>query len=143
MKLEAGAGPPIEDPTEPQIAEALSSVGAESGGFVILSRDSQTYLQASGTPGEGFVLEYRAGGADEHYRSRETDVDLQTATRTFQSYAREETGWNDDVTWEDVDVDRTPEEGVGCLTAVVVAAAGSVLAATWTGGWLAGWLSLL
>jgi hypothetical protein len=138
MKLEAGAGPPIDDPTDEQIAEGLSSVGGERGGFVILSRDTQTYLQASGDPEEGFVLEYRDGDPEEHYRSRNTDVDLRTTTRVFQAYAREKSGWTDDLDWEEVDVERTPEEGVGCLTGLLLLAGGAALSAGWASGWWAG-----
>jgi len=121
MKLEAGAGPPIENPTDEQISEGLSAVDAEQGGFVILSRGTQTYLQAHGSPEEGFSLEYRDGSPDDHYRSRSSDTSLQTTIDVFQAYRRDDADWGEAVEWTEVDIDRAPEEGVGCLTALLMA----------------------
>lgn len=133
MKLEAGTGPPIDDPTAEDIADGLADLDDERGGFVVLSRDKQTYLQASGTPSEGFVLEYRDGDPDAHYRSRAADRSLSKTQQAFQAYAEGRENWDDGIEWESVDVKRTPSEGVGCLsgmTAFLLATA-TVAAVLW------------
>lgn len=129
MKLEAGTGPPIDDPTAQDIADGLAELDEERGGFVVLSRDPQTYLQASGTPSDGFVLEYRDGDPDAHFRSRAADLSLSKTQQAFQAYADGREGWDDGIDWESVEVKRTPSEGVGCLsglTAILFATAAAM-----------------
>jgi hypothetical protein len=133
MKLEAGTGPPIDDPTAQDIADGLADLDDERGGFVVLSRDKQTYLQASGTPSDGFVLEYRDGGPDAHFRSRAADRSLSKTQQAFQAYADGRESWDDGIEWESVEVKRTPSEGVGCLSGLTafVLATGTVAAVLW------------
>lgn len=129
MKLEAGAGPPIDDPSAQEIDDGLANLDDERGGFAVLSRDKQTYLQASGRPSKGFALEYRDGDPDAHYQSRTAEVSLSRTQQIFQAYAGEEDDWDAGVDWEEVDVQRTPGEGVGCLSGMTVLAISATTAA--------------
>ena len=65
MKLELETGPTVKDPDAAAISKSLACVQ----GFAILSNDKLTYIQASGSAKDGFLLEYQEGNTDQHYYS--------------------------------------------------------------------------
>lgn len=88
MKLTLGPGGGRENPGEAEIREAIRSLSGGHDSFVILSRDDQHYIQAAGGGSEGFILEYREGAWDRHFRCQDTALPGEAVTEAFISYAR-------------------------------------------------------
>ncbi len=88
MKLVLGPGAEFENPGDAEIREAIRSLPGGHDSFVILSRDEQHYIQAAGGGAEGFILEYREGGWDRHFRCRDTRLPVEVVTEAFLAYAR-------------------------------------------------------
>ena len=100
MDLETGTGGKIANPSASQIAEELAALPGGVDSFAILSRDELTYIQTTGGPSAGFLLEYQEGSLDQHYRSTEETLSLSTITNAFQLYAAEDPSWRPLVTWK-------------------------------------------
>lgn len=56
-----------EPVTDELISRSVSSLTGEGDSFAILAKAPEVYMQTSGGPSQGFVLEYRNGSEDEHY----------------------------------------------------------------------------
>lgn len=145
MRLEFENGMTIEDPDDALIAEALATLGSDAeppeGGtladdieqlagktneYAILARDEMTYIQASGDPDRGFILEYQEGSIEEHFCSIDKDLSLQQIVSAFQRFARGDDSYRNDFAWA------RDETGEGCAGATVfliigAAAAGAAL----------------
>lgn len=82
------------------IEESIRSMTGEGDSFVILSKDEMTYLQTSGGPTEGYILEYQEGTLEEHYSCVEPSLDTEQAVRIFQCYLSGDSRWRTDYKWE-------------------------------------------
>lgn len=94
MNLELENHASVKDPDAPAISKALSRVQ----GFAILSKDKMTYIQASGSAKDGFLLEYQEGNTEQHYQGP-GQLSLDQATRAFISYAQDDESWKTSVLW--------------------------------------------
>lgn len=94
MKLELETGPTVKNPDAAIISKSL----AAARGFVILSQNKLTYIQASGSTKDGFWLEYQDGDTDKHFRCPDR-LSLEQATRIFVSYVQTDDGWKASVPW--------------------------------------------
>src|SRR5262249_5675991 len=65
-----------------------------------VGRSELVYVQASGSVGAGFSVEYQEGSLDQHYRSRNGALPLAQTTEIFVRYARGDGGWRDGLDWE-------------------------------------------
>jgi hypothetical protein len=91
----------IAEPTPADILQALEDLDVRApANYVILERDPMTYIQASGDPDIGFILEYQAGSLDQHYQSVRGDLTLQTIFETFSSYLRGKGDWREFAAYE-------------------------------------------
>ncbi|MDJ0759635.1 MAG: hypothetical protein QNJ19_09550 [Woeseiaceae bacterium] len=94
-------GDTVEEPvTAELIARSIHSLTGEGDSFAILARDSQVYIQTSGGPKGGFILEYRDGSEAEHYASANTKLSADEVIRAMQRYLANDSRWKTDIDWE-------------------------------------------
>lgn len=104
MKLETDDAS-TELVTPGDIASAISGLVDVGEAFIVLSDGEHKYVQAAGTVGEAFIVEYRSGGPGDHYRGdRRASAD--ELTTMLVGYLRRETAWNSVLTWHRVLVDQ-------------------------------------
>ena len=146
MHLEFENGMTIEDPDDALITEALATLGdavepqegstladdieqlaGKTNEYAILARDEMSYIQASGHPDRGFILEYQEGSLEERFCSVDKDLSLQQIISAFQRFARDDDSYKSDFAWA------RDEVGGGCAGAVVflIIATGAAGAALW------------
>ena len=104
MKLTVGSADPIANPSAEQIRSALDALGDSSDSFAILAASELTYIQTSGTPADGFVLEYQTGSTEQHFRSESDSVPLDTVTEAFLLYAEADPSWREVASWQHEDL---------------------------------------
>lgn len=93
-------GEEIESPTGAEIESALRSLPGGQESFAILSRSEQVYVQTSGGRDEGFVLEYRDGSQERHFRCTDPRLPLETVVRAFRAYLEGGTEFRSELEWE-------------------------------------------
>jgi hypothetical protein len=99
MHLETGSGSSTASPSAAEIDAALAALSGDDD-FLILSYNEQTYLQAMGAPGPGFLVEYRDGSEDSHFQSVQSDVPLAVAQEIFRLYAEGDGAWRSRIEWK-------------------------------------------
>lgn|SRR5574341_20279 len=106
MRLETHAGF-VADPAEAgeveRVVAGLTQVGEA---FVVLSDETsaETYVQAAGTVGEDFIVEYRDGRAGEHYRG-DRRVSAGELAALLVAYLQRVPDWSGAIEWHRVRVD--------------------------------------
>ncbi len=106
MRIETHAGLFADPATIRDVAPAVASLTEVSEAFVIVSDtpDSETYVQAAGTLGEGLIVERRDGCAGEHYRG-DRRLSAGELVVMLVGYVRGAADWSHAVTWHRVRVD--------------------------------------
>ena len=99
MKLEFENGATFQDPSDGEIAAALSQLQS----YAILSHDELTYVQAAGTSEDGFVLEYQEGDTEEHFACPDRLL-LNQITTAFIAYAKGDASWRSAFRWEKLEI---------------------------------------
>lgn len=84
MILSMYDGREIQQPSQAELDSAIRSL--EANQFIILSKDSEQYMQSYLNEDGTWDLEYRKGSADEHYAA-DGSIDADTVVSAFQSYA--------------------------------------------------------
>jgi hypothetical protein len=84
------------------IAKVLASLDGGRNVLATLEQSELIYLQAEGSVGAGFMLEYQDGSLDQRFRTRGPTVPLAQVTEIFQTYARGGMSWRADLAWEHV-----------------------------------------
>lgn len=97
MRLETELAPPIDDASEADIRTAFADP-AVMGSFAILSEAPERYLQTA-PDGEQFVLEYREGDAQHHFRAAAT-LSKAEVEQAFLGYRSGDERWRTEVPWE-------------------------------------------
>ncbi|MCG8588673.1 MAG: hypothetical protein MJE66_05225 [Proteobacteria bacterium] len=100
MKLTLEPGGEIDSPSAAVVSHSLRSLPANAGAFAILARGEQRYIQTAGSPGEGFVLEYREGSERQHYRCHLDRLTLDQVERAFLSYLDGRDDYKTELPWE-------------------------------------------
>jgi len=100
MELKVEGNDPVRNPDETELRDALSDLDDEGQRFAILSVDEQTYIQTTGMPDSGYILEYRDGSPDEHFRTTREDLPMSRVEEVFLSYARGDEDWRTSLDWE-------------------------------------------
>lgn len=100
MKLNVNGNLISSNPDHHSVVKALNSLSTKKGGFAILSKDDNTYIQTSGTPGEGFELEYQDGSLDRHFRNSNRNLELSQVANTFTCYLESDDRWKLEYSWE-------------------------------------------
>ncbi len=91
----------IVAPTEEGIRTAILQLDARNGGdaFLILSSESQIYMQCCGDQYSEFELEYQEGELERHYRAADSP-DVEKVIEAFTYYANQDPRWRTVVRWE-------------------------------------------
>ncbi|PZS20930.1 MAG: hypothetical protein DLM57_00280 [Pseudonocardiales bacterium] len=95
-----------DDPAPARIAALLGDVGREGGEgrFLILERcadvSGHTYLQALRVEAGTYVVEFRDGSADRHYRAYS---DAATVRAVLTAWASDAATWRDMLPWQHVE----------------------------------------
>jgi len=87
------------NPSPEQIASAVAAMATGNAEFVILEKESQSYMQASGSAKDGFELEYRSGSASEHFFCAEV-LGERDITTILQDYLRQGGRWHTSHDWK-------------------------------------------
>lgn len=103
-----------------QIEASIQSLTGDGDSFAILARSDQVYIQTSGDPQNGFVLEYRDGSEEEHYSCSNFNLTAEQIIRAFQSYLANDNKWKSDLEWQPQVFDYSGGSNLGkrVLTAV-------------------------
>jgi len=104
MRLEFDDGCTRDDVTPDEVALALRQYRWGSDGFAILGVDQMTYLQAAGSPKDGFIVEHQEGSIKKHYQSAGDAVALDDVAALFASYARGDDVWRTALQWNRIDL---------------------------------------
>lgn len=126
MKLTVGTGGEIEAPSAEQVEGALRGLPGGSDSFAILEQDEQTYIQTSGGPADGFVLEYREGSPTSHFRCTDHQLPPDVVVAAFLAYLDGRADYKSQLGWEH---DR-PDTGRGSRVAFAVLGVLAALAFT-------------
>jgi len=89
------------DPDDATIARVLTSLDGGRDVLATLGHSEQAYVQASGSVGAGFTLDWQEGSLDSHERCPAV-LPLERVTDIFQRYARGDDTWRQGLTWEHV-----------------------------------------
>lgn len=96
----------VDDPSEDALFMMFEDLEAGEGTFLIVDslQDStgQTYAQTSRNPDGSYVVEYRDGGPDHHFRTEVAD--MRSAHALVTGWAQDRPKWRDSVTWRPVSV---------------------------------------
>lgn len=106
--------------SEQKIEESIRSLTGEDDSFAILARDDQTYIQTSGDPNHGFVLEYRDGSEEEHYSCSNFELSAEQVIRAFQSYLAANDKWKSELEWQPQVFDYSGGTSAGKKAVVVI-----------------------
>lgn len=100
MELAINGDTVAEPVTDALIAQSINSLTGEGDSFAILAKASETYLQTSGGPSYGFVLEYRNGSESEHYSCSNFELTADEVIWAFQSYFADDGQWETKLEWQ-------------------------------------------
>jgi hypothetical protein len=107
VRLETHAGAVADPATVSDIARAVDGLTEIGEAYVILSDDraEETYVQAAGTVGEKFLVEYRDGGAGDHFRG-DRRVTADELVIVLTAYLRRAPDWSVMLAWHRLRVDQ-------------------------------------
>lgn len=100
MELIVNGDPVAEPVTDALIARSIHSLTGEGDSFAILGKASETYMQTSGGPSYGFVLEYRNGSESEHFSCSNVELTADEVIWAFQSYLADDSQWETELEWQ-------------------------------------------
>jgi hypothetical protein len=103
-----------------QIEESIRSLTGDGDSFAILARAEQEYIQTSGDPSHGFVLEYRDGSDEKHYSCSNFELSAEQIIRAFQSYLAADDRWKSELEWQSQEFNYSGSASVGKKAAVVI-----------------------
>ena len=123
MEFSCEADEPIADPSDSEIRDGILKIDGKKNSFAILSIDEMTYIQTSGSPLTGFVLEYQNGSLENHYRASDLIAVPDKIIAAFISYRLQDGAWQEGFVWEKDDLSQGNVEaaGNGCVFLVALA----------------------
>jgi hypothetical protein len=94
------------NPTPVQIRQALKRLPGGGDSFAIYQKGGSglSYMQTSGGPEEGFILEYQAGSLDAHFVCANRALSFEEIVQSFTWYATGDERWRTDISWEPVEL---------------------------------------
>jgi hypothetical protein len=111
MKLIAGWGVEIEDPSEKDIEQTLNAMPGGENSFVILEASALNFIQAAGGDGKPVVVEAWDDNTSRSFRVKDDSLELSKAIRLFQSFLLGEGEWQLMVEWEMINLDGATKPG--------------------------------
>ena len=112
MYLEINGNAVTEPVSDELIEKKVYSLTGEGDSFMILSVDEMTYMQASGDPRGGFMLEYQDGSLEQHYYCADTDISAGKVTDAFRSYLAGDGKWRKKYHWKRENEGGNPGSGI-------------------------------
>ena len=100
MELVINGDTVAEPVTDALIAQSINSLTGDGDSFAILAKASETYMQTSGGPSYGFVLEYRNGSESEHYSCSNFELTADEVIWAFRSYFVDDGEWETKLEWQ-------------------------------------------
>ena len=100
MELVINGDTVAEPVTDALIAQSINSLTGDGDSFAILAKASETYMQTSGGPSYGFILEYRNGSESEHYSCSNNELTADEVIWAFQSYFADDGQWETKLEWQ-------------------------------------------
>ena len=99
--LRTGDDREIRDPSPEAIAALIQAVPGGDDSFLVLApeQDELTYIQAIGSPAEGFAVEYQEGALDQHFECAIQPLPTEHVVLAFQAYLRGDDVWKTALTW--------------------------------------------
>jgi hypothetical protein len=89
-----------QKPTEADLRQAVTDLDAsKNDAFLVLSSSDTTYLQASGDPKTGFVLEHQEGDLKHHYKASRSDLTADDIVKALISYGTGTEEWKKTAEW--------------------------------------------
>jgi hypothetical protein len=132
MKLESEGQRAITDPQGSQIRDAVSALSLPAPRFLVLSRSRTSYLQVAIAAPNQFLLEYREGGVQQHFRSARTDLSGDEVVRMLEAHQRDDDSWRRGKEWRRIGApaardiwDRVSMICAGAGLTLIVVAAGA------------------
>jgi hypothetical protein len=98
LTLIIGWGGEIQNPSDNEIAKAIQDMPGGENSFVILQKETETFIQVAGHEESGYLLEYWEN--KQGYYSTVTDLSLDAVINVFKSYAQGDEAWRSVVSWE-------------------------------------------
>jgi hypothetical protein len=103
MRIEFESASPVDDPTLEDVDRSLRALTFPDNSFAILAAGPQVYIQTTMDDDGSFIVEYRDGSADDHYRAS-AEVAIDDVVRAFHSYLRQDDAWRSRFDWQKVNV---------------------------------------
>ncbi len=100
FRMTVGDHSVVGHPTPSDIKNTLRMLDESADGFMIMERGPKSFMQCSGTLKNGFYVEYRESGANQHFNSGDDSIELDMAIDLFTSYVREDNRWRETIAWE-------------------------------------------
>ena len=122
LQLETSSGRKISDPSASQVGYELVALPSASDSFATLSSGDETYIQTTGSRSAGFVLEYRDGSADSHFKSTSKSLSIDAVTEVFQRFAAGDPSWKSRIVWSRIH-DNASHKATLAATALATVAA--------------------
>jgi hypothetical protein len=101
LRARPEVGQQYDDPSEDLIFMLLADIEAGEGNFLIIERTADptghTYGQTHRNDDGSYLVEYRAGGADQHFQT--VAADMRTAHALLTAWAFELDGWREQADW--------------------------------------------
>jgi hypothetical protein len=104
VRIDFEAAPPIDDPTPEQVDQGLRALRFPDDTFAVLELRPSTYIQTATEDDGSFVVEYRDGSSDKHFRAARP-MRLDDVIAAFQSYLRQDDQWRSRFEWERLDLE--------------------------------------
>ncbi len=103
MKLELNGTELTEKLDDALITRSLQSLNGDDDSFLILSKDSMSYIQTCKIRDGHYVLEYQEASLEEHYECTDEVLNLQKVSTAFSSYLKGTDEWKTSLTWQSLD----------------------------------------
>ena len=94
----------LNDPDKYTVSNALLNLSINEGGFAILEKGENEFIQTCGDTERGFELEYQDGSIEKHYRCKKRSLTLPEVTDVFILYLESADEWKDRYQWEWMDL---------------------------------------
>lgn len=114
-----------------RIERAIRSLTGDGDSFAILAKSELSYIQTSGSPSVGFVLEYQDGSIEEHYSCTSHDLDVKQVLDAFQRFFAGDARWRTDLEWVKQDLGSAPSGSPVSKPALFIAAILIIALVTW------------
>ncbi len=95
--------------TEDFLIEMLHTLDGQTRSFALLAQTENDYIQTSGDPENGFVLEWYDGVSKKHYYCAEDRITVERVIKAFTLYMKKNETLKTDVSWDPLDLKNTSQ----------------------------------